>query len=174
MAADHFDKQMEWVQSLTGDQKVIAGSVVAWQAIATTLNELVKHFNSIAHGSQEEDSKRTREVQLKKVIIGMLYEMDGCLDYWAMMLREKGLLDQKIKECKKKFKRACRKIGLHVLKQVRNGVAFHFTDFLSDPDAIVEVYRMIDRMSLCSINEILREANHCGFAMRSKVVETIK
>jgi hypothetical protein len=165
---------MDWVQSLTGDQKVKAGTVVAWQSVATTLNELVKHFNCITFGSEQQDLRGDREVQLKKVIIGMLYEMDSCLDYWAGILNGEGLLDQEVKDKKKEFKTACKKVGLDVLKSIRNGVAFHFTDYLSDPDAIVDTYTKIDQISLDSINEILRAANFCGLAMRQRVLETIK
>ena len=164
---------MSWVQGLSGDEQIKAGSVVAWQCIATTLNELVKNFNNITFGSDNEELKRNREVQLKKVIIGMLYEMDGCLDYWARVLNDKGLLDQQIKEKKKQFKTACKQVGLEVLKQVRNGVAFHFTDYLTDPTAIMETYTKIDQISLDSINEILRAGNLCGFAMRDKIMNSM-
>ena len=174
MASDHFQNQMNWVQSLAGDQKVKASSVVAWQSTATTLNELVKHFNSITFGSDQQDLKRVREVQLKKIIIGMLYEMDECLDYWAGKLNSEGLLDQEIKDMKKEFKTACKKVGLDVLKDIRDRVAFHFTKYLDYLDAVVETYMKVDQISLESINEILRTANLCGFAMRQKVLDTIK
>jgi len=174
MAHDHFHNQMNWVQGLSGDEKVTAGTVVAWQSVATTLNELVKHFNTKTFGSEQPELKRDREVQLKKVIIGMLYEMDACLDFWAGKLNEEGLLDQEIKDQKKDFKTACKKVGLDVLKGIRNGVAFHFTDYLADPDAIVETYMKVDQISLDSINEILRAANLCGFAMRQRVLENIR
>src|SRR4051812_3713807 len=94
MAGVHFENQMSWVKGLSGDEKVKAGTIVAWQSVATTLNELVKHFNSVTSGSEQQDLRRDREVQLKKVIIGMLYEMDACLDFWAGKLNDKGLLDQ--------------------------------------------------------------------------------
>ncbi len=174
MASDHFRNQMDWVQSLTGAQKVKAGSVVAWESVATTLNELVKHFNSITFGSEQRDFGRHREVQLKKVIIRMLYAMHNCLDYWAGILNGEGLLDQEIKDKKKEFKAACKNVGLEALKTIRNRVAFHFTDYLSDPDAIVDTYTRIDQISLDSINGILRAASFCGFAMRQRVLETIK
>ncbi len=105
MANDHFQSQLDWVRGLVGDNKVKAGSVVSWQAISSTLNEMVKHFNTIALnsvlGSDEQSLKRYREVQLKKVVIGLLYEMDDCLDYWASELRKANLLDQDIVEKKK-------------------------------------------------------------------------
>jgi hypothetical protein len=173
MASDQFQSQLEWVRGLAGDDKVKAGSVVSWQAIAATLNEIVKHFNVIAFGSEEPKSRRYREVQLKKVVIGLLYEMDACLDYWANELRKADLLDQDITDKKKEFKTACKKVGLDVLKQVRNGVAFHYTDYLSDPDAIVTTYEKVDQITLDSINDILRAANLCGFAMRDKVVDSM-
>ena len=174
MASDRFQTEMDWVQSLTGDAKVTAGSVVSWQSIAATLNEFVKHFNAITFGSDQPDAKRYREVQLKKVIIGLLYEMDACLDYWARKLREGNLLDPAIVDKKKGFKTACKKVGLDVLKEIRNGVAFHFTDYLSDPDAIVTTYQKLDGISLDSINEILRAANDCGYAMRDKLLGSMK
>lgn len=173
MASDHFQNQMSWVQGLSGDEKVKAGTVVAWQAVATTLNEIVKHFNAITFGSEQPNLKRDREVQLKKVIIGMLYEMDACLDFWAGKLNEKGLLDQEMKDKKKEFKTACKRVGLDVLKDIRNGVAFHSTKYLADPDAIVATYTKVDQISLDSINEILETANICGFRMRQKVLESI-
>jgi hypothetical protein len=170
MAIDRFQSQLDWVRGFGGDDKVKAGSAVSWEAIASTLNEIVRQFNAITFGSNEQDSKRYREVQLKKVIIGLLYEMDACLDYWARELLKGNLLDQDIVDKKKEFKTACKKVGLDVLKQIRNGVAFHFTDYLTDPDAIVSTYEKVDRITLDSINEILRAANLCGYAMRDKVV----
>ncbi len=170
MANDRFETEIDWVQRLTGDEKVKAGSVVSWQAITTTLNELVKHFNAITFGADQPETRRYREVQLKKVIIGLLYEMDACFDYWAWKLREANLLDKAIVDKRKEFKTACKKVGLDVLKGIRNGVAFHFTDYLSDPDAIVATYQTVDGISLDSINEILGAATQCGCAMRDKVV----
>lgn len=173
MANDRFQSQLEWIQGLAGDDKVKAGSVVSWQAIAATLNEIVKHFNTITFNSDEPDSKRYREVQLKKVVIGLLYEMDTCLDYWANELQKTKLLDQDIVDKKREFKIACKKVGLDTLKQVRNGVAFHCTDYLTNPDAIVTTYKKVDQITLDSINEILCAANLCGFAMRDKVVDSM-
>ena len=164
---------IDWVQSLDGDDKVKAGSVMSWQATASTLNELVKHFNAITFGSDDPEAKRYREVQLKKVIIGLLFEMDACLDLWAGELQKADLLDQEIKDKKKEFKTACKKVGLDVLKQIRNGVAFHFTDYLKDPEAVVATYQQVDQITMDSINEILRAANFCGYAMRDKVTESI-
>ena len=60
MAADHFQNQMNWVQSLSGDEQLKAGSVVAWQCIATTLDELVRTFNTITFGSDNQKLKRNR------------------------------------------------------------------------------------------------------------------
>ncbi len=169
MAGDKFQDQMNWILDQSGDEKVKAGMIVAWQSIETTLNELVKHFNNITFGLEQQDFKRYREVQLKKVIIGMLYEMDACLDFWAKKLNDKKLLDQEIKDKKKEFKTACKKVGLDELKEIRNGVAFHFKKYLADPDAIVDTYTKVDKISLDSINEILRAAIRCGRAMLEKL-----
>src|SRR5262245_43749001 len=103
MARDEFQSQLEWVRGFTGDAKVKAGSVVSWQAIALTLNEIVKQFNVITFDSTRLETKRYREVQLKKVLIGLLYEMDSCLDYWAYELRKLNMLDSEILEKKKQF-----------------------------------------------------------------------
>lgn len=172
MASD-WKSQLDWIRGLTGDDKVKVGSVVSWQATAVTLNEIVKHFNVITFGSNEADSQRCREVQLKKIVVGLLYEMDACLDFWANELQKAHLLDQDIVDTKKEFKTACKKVGLDVLKQVRNGVAFHYTDYLTDPEAIVSTYERVDQITLDSINEILYAANACGYAMRDKVVESM-
>jgi hypothetical protein len=174
MASDRFQSQLDWVRGVAGDEKVRASSVVSWQAIASTLNEIVRHFNAIAFVSDEQDSKRYREVQLKKVIIGLLYEMDACFDYWASELRKANLLDQDIVDKKKEFKTVCKKVGLDVLKQIRNGVAFHYKDYLTEPDAMVSTYETVDQIWLDSINEILRAANLCGYAMRDKVVGSME
>ena len=120
-----------------------------------------------------QEAKRYREVQLKKVVIGLLFEMDECLDFWAGELQKADLLDQDIKDKKKEYKTACKKVGLDVLRQIRNGVAFHFTDYLKDPEAVVATYQTVDQITLVSINEILCAANFCGYAMRDKVVESI-
>lgn len=170
---DQFQDQMEWVQGLSGQKQIAAGAVVAWQCVATTLNELVKHFNVIVSGSDEPHLKHVREVQLKKVIIGMLYEMDACLDRFARILMAKGPLDQEVKDKKKEFKTACRKVGLDVLREIRNGVAFHFADYLTDPEAIVETYNKIDKISLEAINEILKAGNLCGYSIRDRVIGSI-
>jgi hypothetical protein len=170
---DHFQDQMEWVQGLSGQQRIDAGAVVAWQCTATTLNELVKNFNTIVSGSDDPGSKHDREVQLKKVIIGMLYEMDKGLDLFAGMLKGKDLLDQDIKDKKREFKTACKKVGLDVLKNIRNGVAFHFGKTLEDPEAIIETYLAVDQISMDAINEIMRAANICGYAMRDKIIRSL-
>lgn len=170
---DHFQNQIGWVQGLSGQQRIDAGVVVAWHCTATTLNELVKHFNTIVSGSDDPDLKHDREVQLKKVIIGMLYEMDKGLDLFAGVLKGKDLLDQDIKDKKREFKTACKKVRLDVLKNIRNGVAFHFAKSLEDPEAIIETYLAIDQISMDAINEILTAANNCGYAMRDKIVGSL-
>jgi hypothetical protein len=69
MASDHFKNQIEWINGLTGDERAKAGSVVAWQCVMTTINELVRRFNDITFGMEEPQFKHDREVQLKKVIV---------------------------------------------------------------------------------------------------------
>ena len=54
-----------------------------------------------------------------------------------------------------------------------SSVAFHFTDYLTDPEAIIKTYMKVDQLTLESINEILKAANLCGFAMRDKVMATM-
>lgn len=173
MPGDQFQDQIDWIKSLSGDSKVDAGTVVAWYAVTMTLKELIDHFNTITFNSAQGDMKRYREVQLKKVIIGMLYEMDGCLKHWAGLLHKKGKLDNGIVQKRKDFETECKKVGFSELKDIRNGVAFHFTDYLTEPDAIVDTYTKIDEISLSSINAILRTAIDCGEAMKQKVSETI-
>jgi hypothetical protein len=79
MVSDKFEREMTWIEGLTGEARVKAGMVVAWQAILTTLNELVKLLNTIHFSSDQPDSKRDRQTQIKKLIIGILHEMVQCL-----------------------------------------------------------------------------------------------
>jgi hypothetical protein len=170
MVSDKFEREMTWIEGLTGEARVKAGMVVAWQAILTTLNELVKLLNTIHFSSDQPDSKRDRQTQIKKLIIGILHEMVQCLDSWSGKLNGVDLLDEEIKDKKMEFMIACKKFGLGNLNHVRNEVAFHFAKSMSNPDTIVDAYRMIDQKSFDSINEIVRTANDCGLAMRDKIM----
>jgi hypothetical protein len=170
---DEFERQISWVESLDGDDRAKAGSVVAWQGISTTLNELVSRFNDIKLAPAPNKKQRNREVHLKKLIVGMLFELDSCLDYWARLLREDGLLTNDINDKKKAFKTEMKKVGLDKLKSIRNGIAFHCTDYLSEPDALIETYRTVDSMSIDALRRIHTAAIDCGFAMRDSVMNTI-
>ncbi len=64
MAGDRFQTEIDWVQSLVGDDKVKAGSVMSWQATASTLNELVKHFNAITFSSDAQGAPTVSGGQL--------------------------------------------------------------------------------------------------------------
>ena len=174
MAVDDFQRQMEWVEELSGDQQMKAGSVVAWQCISTTLSELISRFNEINLAPVKDNASRNREVHLKKIIVGMLYEIGGCLDYWARILREDKLLTEEIEEKKKTFKTECKKVGIDTLKAIRNGVAFHCTDYLTDPVALVDTYRKVDGMNLASLNRVYTAAIECGYAMRSVVMNSLQ
>jgi hypothetical protein len=173
MAGDHFEDQINWINGLTGDDRAKAGSVVAWQCVATTINELVKQFNDISFGTTEPHFKHNREVQLKKVIIGMIYELNDCFNQWTAELRKGGLFDDKLKGLKKAFEDSCAKLGLSQLKEIRNGVAFHFKESLTDPDGIVELYTKIDQIPKETLSAIVIAAHECGYAMRDKVMESL-
>lgn len=173
MTEDTFQRKMNWIKEHSGEQQVKAGSIVAWECLVTTLDELVGRFNDITFSETRSESKRYREVQLKKIIIGMLYEMDQCLDYWAATLNKDGLLNVDIKTKKKNFKMACDIVGLDILGNIRNNISFHFADIIAHPDAVVDNYTKVDQMSLESISRIIESANLCGFAMRDKVITSI-
>lgn len=170
MAADQFQNQLDWINRHTGDDRQIVGSAVAWQFISRTLNELVKHFNTITFG-EDDGFRRDREAQLKKLIIGMVYELDDCLDTWAKLLRERDWLDATITDLKKAFKQNCRKVGLDQIRRIRDRVAFHLAESLQDPDEIVALYTAIDGIRLESLREIVTSAQVCGYAMRDKITE---
>lgn len=174
MVSDHFQNQITWVQGLTGDDKKKAGSAVAWQCVMTTLNELVRHFNEVTFSSDEPTLKHNREVQLKKVLIGMLFEVVDTLNHWTGVLREDGLFDDQIKEKKVAFEDAYKRVGVGELKKIRDSIAFHYTKSLTDPDAIVDLLTRIDQIPLSVLNDIIKEANFCGLAMRDKVVRNIR
>ncbi len=160
---DIFDTRINWIKMLNGKKKEQAGSIVAWQFVVDTLQVLVQSFSSI---TGDDDKRRIRESQIKKMLIGMLFEMDECLDLWANQLRINGLLDDEIKRLKKKFKQSSRKVS--DLKDIRNGIAFHFADSLLVPDAIIELYTRVDKISLDTINEIMTGGILCGESMKIK------
>ena len=170
---DQFEKGMDWIKGLAGEEAAKAGSVVAWQCIATTINELVEHFNTITFMSQRTEFKRNRQVQLKKIIIGMIFEINDCLGQWTAELRKHELFDDNLKNLKSTFESCCKKVGIAQLKDIRNGVAFHFKESLTDPDAIVELYMKIDRIPICTLREIVDAAHSCGRAMCDKVVKNL-
>ena len=167
---DEFEKQISWVEGLEGDEKIKAGSIVAWQGISGTLNELIARFNEVNLSTDEDSKKRYRENHLKKMIVGMLFELDNCLDNWGKILMDKNLLTEDIKEKKKGFKTEINKVGLKNLKQIRNGIAFHYTDFLSDPDALTDTYRKLDNINIEALNRIHKAGIDCGYAMRNSVI----
>ncbi len=170
---DDFERQISWVESLDGDDKAKAGSVVAWQGISTTLNELLSRFNEINLTPEPDKKQRNREAHLKKMIVGMLFELDSCLNFWAKVLLDDKLLSDEIKHKKKAFKTEINKVGLDTLKSIRNGVAFHCTEYLSNPDALTKTYRKVDSMNLDALSRIHKAAIDCGFAMRDVVVQSI-
>ncbi len=173
MSTDDFERQISWVEQLHGDEKAKAGSIVAWQGISTTLDELVNRFNDINLATIADNKQRNREAHLKKLIVGMLFEIDSCLDYWTRLLNEDGQLTDDIKAKKKKFKTETKKIGLDTLKTIRNGIAFHCTNYLSDPEALTKTYRKVDAISLKALSSVHLAAVDCGFAMRDAVLESI-
>lgn len=173
MTPDLFDEGLAWISGLSGDRKVKAGMIVSWQFIAATLGQLVARFTELSSASARPEMARHREVQLKKLIIGMLYEMVACLNVWTGELNRAGLMDEDLKEKKRTFEVEYDKIGLQELKEIRNGVAFHFTDYLTDPDAIVETYAKVDKIPIESLNAMLRAALDCGYAMRKKVHDSM-
>jgi hypothetical protein len=173
MAGDQFENQLNWIKGLTGEDRSKASSVVAWQCIATTNNELVKRFNDFSFGRTEQQSKHNYEVQLKKVIIGTIYELNDCFHKWTAYLRRQGLFHDKLKCLKQTFEDTCRTVGLSELKEIRNGVAFHFKEFLTDADAIIELYTNIDQIPREMLSKNVIAGHACGYAMRDKVVKTL-
>lgn len=172
-AADDFERQITWVEQLDGDDKVKAGSVVAWQGISATLNELVNRFNDINLAPVADKAQRNREAHVKKLIVGMLFELDSCLDYWAKLLIDDELFTGAIRDKKKAFKTETKKVGLDALKSIRNGIAFHCTEYLSDPEALTETYRKVDSITVEALGRIHTAAIDCGYAMRDAVVGSI-
>jgi hypothetical protein len=173
MAKDPFANQIDWITGLAGDDRAKAGSVVAWQCIATTINELVKRFNDISSGTTEPQFKRNCEVQLKKMIIGMIYELRDCFNQWTADLRKRGMFNDTLKSLKRAFEDSCEKVGLTQLKDIRNGVAFHFKESLTNPDAIVDLYTKIDEVPKETLSEIVIAAHECGYAMRDAIVKSL-
>ena len=139
---NRFNRQLDWVTSLKGDAKIDAGSVIHWHGICTTVNLLVVLFNQVNLGESAIDTRGEREIQIKKMIVGLFYEMDGCLDFWATQLVQKGRLTKNIESKKKVFKKFLKVVGVPLLKEIRNALAFHFTDYISQPDALIATYRL--------------------------------
>ncbi len=167
---DQFDRQLEWVTSLTGEDQIAAGSIMAWQGISAALNELVGRFNEVHLDTQSSNDQRHREIHIKKLIVGMFFEMDACMDCWAGRLHASGKLTDEITSKKRAFKLAIKCVGLDVLKEIRNGVAFHCSDYLGNPGALVQTYKKLDSITLDQLNELLKTGIQCGYAMRDQVV----
>ena len=74
---------------------------------------------------------------------------------------------------KRVFKTEVKKVGLDTLKTIRNGIAFHCTEYLSDPDALTQTYRQVDAMTVEALRRIHLAAIDCGYAMRNVIVESI-
>jgi hypothetical protein len=166
LSSDHFANTIDWINRATcKEEKADVSSVVAWQCVATTLNELVRHYHTITGPSTDQKNRRYREVQIKKLIIGMLYESVDCIEKWAGRLYRAGLFDSNLKQMKEVFETRYKVIGLGTLKEIRNAAAFHFTDLIADGDAVVDVYTKIDGIPINQLDKLIKAMQLCGNEM---------
>jgi hypothetical protein len=165
---------MDWIKRSTdAEEKADIGSVVAWQCVANTLNELVRHFHTITAPNADAKYQRYREIQIKKLITSMLYEAVDCIEKWAGKLHRAGLFDQKLKEMKEEFETRCKVIGLNTLKLIRNAAAFHFTDLIADGDAVVDVYARPAWVLAEELGEVVRRQLAGAHVRRHEIQERL-
>lgn len=163
---DEFERQISWVESLQGNQQILAGAVFHWQGIIATLQELIIRFKQVHDNAQPDPKKHWREVHIKKQIAGILYELDDLFRKWNGFLHGQNRTLESVAASKKTFDIELRKIGENTLHKIRNQIAFHFEDLVTKPQELVQMYRKLDSLSLDSIDRLHNAAVAYGEAMK--------
>ena len=161
-AHDSFKKQLDWVMDRPGGKRRFASAVFSWQMARQTVSELMENRSYVREESTE-DERNFRAIQLEKLLMGYFFEMEDFFDHWASMLRDAGHLSDEIKVTKKSFKDSLKTlVKSSDLRDVRNGVAFHFTRFIHQPEELVRVYRVVLDIESDHLERVFLAMYECG------------
>src|SRR5262245_57957071 len=112
MAKNHFENQLAWLRGAKGEAQRAAGAVIIWQGVSSSLNELVTRFNEISRREVNDAMTTHRQIHLKKLIVGLLFEVKACFAAWAGSLKLNGKLTDAIKQDLAAFHAALAQTGI--------------------------------------------------------------
>ena len=169
MTEEAKNKQVEWVVDGDGDTRRYRSMVIGWQNVIYTINVLVEKFNSELL-DQEEDTPNEpmREVAIKKLIIGALFELEICIGIWTNELRKCGLFTGDLVDKKREIRKTFKEVKK--FKDIRNKIGFHFDDPYLDPTSLLSLYEKVDGFSLDYLNHMLRSIIKLGEAFKEVIL----
>jgi len=157
-----------WIDghSDTLEKRRAAAAIVAWECVATTLNDLVKLYNDI---KGDDSLAYFRRIQVKKQIVGMLHETRECLTFWKGCAYVQQLKDAKIRGLERDFKIAFRTLGISDARNIRNELAFHSKDSFDDVERFLELLEKVDVMPIQLLQNAIDASRELGYAIRDEL-----
>ncbi|MBY0231279.1 MAG: hypothetical protein K2W96_18510 [Gemmataceae bacterium] len=153
--------QLSWLKEAPSAGKPFIGMVVGWQTVVETINATVARFND--RYFKQEEGQEMKVIAAKQAVIAALKELAVALGNWRGKLAKAGHLSEESKRLWKSIEPVVRRVDQ--FKDVRN-CAFHFGDFLSDPDDLAAMYEEIRDADLGMLNESLKALEGYGFRLR--------
>ena len=151
-----FQKQIEWVDgSSTPDEAERRGLIVSFQLAQSTLNCLIRSYKNIGAVTDDADEAVLYGLMIKKTIVGMLYEIRQAAEQRAIgALKNHGTYDDAMKAAHRELLKATDAIP--EMKAIRNAIAFHMTDVLSDPKKLSSEYASLEGLDIDRLDAAIR------------------
>lgn len=136
-----------------------------------TLNDIVKWYND-TYDAEEMSSFQI--LHPKRLLISHFHEFHNCLAVMKRVCRQVGLLSEDfqlaLKPLELNYRAALKKIGIGVVKEVRN-YTFHPKLFF-ESDKLLQYFRAVGDVDIDSLENLLRAGEKVGFAI-SEQLQTV-
>jgi hypothetical protein len=162
--------QLNWLKTAAAAEKPYVAMVVGWQTVRETLNSTVMRFNSKFFDPTNDPHHQMKIIAAKQSVVASLKELLVSIGRWRDKLGSAQQLSDESKQLWKQLHPTLDKIKQ--FRDIRN-CAFHFGDYLEEPDTLESMYDEINMYNLDSTNEMLRALYSMGQQLEADAMAAI-